>query len=97
MFQQHLDLTTGELVGQLKKDWATDIRSCDEGHPHLSTFADRLLEAFSAMSPKTNRPTTSPRRSNKARRNEMLKRVHTPMQRGVLPLTDCAAATIARS
>jgi len=30
MFQKHLDLTTGEVVGQLKKDWAADIRSCDE-------------------------------------------------------------------
>jgi hypothetical protein len=42
MLQKHLDLTTGEVVGRLKKDWAKDIRSYDEGHEHMLMFADAL-------------------------------------------------------
>ena len=34
MLQKHLDLTTGEVVGRLKKDWAADIKSYDDGHAH---------------------------------------------------------------
>src|SRR4030095_6027320 len=34
MLQKHLDLTTGEVTGRLKKDWAADIKSYDEGHAH---------------------------------------------------------------
>src|SRR5205807_600635 len=32
MLQRHLDLTTGEVVGRLGKDWAGDIKSYDDGH-----------------------------------------------------------------
>jgi len=46
MLQKHLDLTTGEVVGRLKKDWAADIRSYDEGHQHMLMFADTLSEGI---------------------------------------------------
>ena len=42
MLQKHLDLTTGEVVGRLKKDWAADIEAYDEGHAHMLMFADTL-------------------------------------------------------
>jgi len=42
MLQRHLDLTTGEVVGRLTKDWAKDIASYDEGHAHMMMFADAL-------------------------------------------------------
>jgi len=46
MLQKHLDLTTGEVVGRLKKDWAMDIRSYDEGHAHMLMFADTLSDGI---------------------------------------------------
>jgi hypothetical protein len=46
MLQKHLDLTTGEVVGRLQKDWAADIRSYDEGHAHMLMFADMLTEGL---------------------------------------------------
>lgn len=42
MLQKHLDLTSGEVVGRLKKDWHMDINSYDEGHAHMLMFADLL-------------------------------------------------------
>lgn len=39
MLQKHLDLTTGEVAGRLKKDWAADVKSYDEGHRHMLMFA----------------------------------------------------------
>ena len=45
MLQKHLDLTTGEVVGRLKKDWAADIKSYDDGHAHMLMFADALTDA----------------------------------------------------
>ena len=42
MMQEHLDLTTGEVVGRLKKDWEADIKAYDEGHAHMLMFADAL-------------------------------------------------------
>ena len=42
MLQTHLDLTTGEVVGRLRKDWAADIKSYDDGHVHMLMFADML-------------------------------------------------------
>jgi hypothetical protein len=49
MLQQHLDLTTGEVVGRLGADWAADIRSYDEGHDHMLMFADKLTDGIVAM------------------------------------------------
>ena len=46
MLQAHLDLTTGEVVGRLKKDWVGDIRSYDEGHIHMLMFADMLADGI---------------------------------------------------
>jgi hypothetical protein len=46
MLQKHLDLTTGEVVGRLKKDWEADIRSYDKGHEHMLMFADALTEGI---------------------------------------------------
>jgi hypothetical protein len=46
MLQTHLDLTTGEVVGRLNKDWAADIKSYDEGHAHMMMFADALTDGI---------------------------------------------------
>ncbi len=46
MLQKHLDLTTGEVVGRLTKDWAKDIESYDEGHIHMLMFADVLSDGL---------------------------------------------------
>jgi hypothetical protein len=51
MLQKHLDLTTGEVVGRLTKDWAADIRSYDEGHQHMLMFADMLAEGIAKQFP----------------------------------------------
>ncbi len=46
MLQKHLELTTGEVVGRLKKDWAADINSYDAGHVHMLMFADMLTDGL---------------------------------------------------
>jgi hypothetical protein len=46
MLQKHLDLTSGEVVGRLKKDWVSDIKSYDEGHAHMLMFADMLTDGI---------------------------------------------------
>lgn len=46
MLQAHLDLTTGEVVGRLKKDWSKDIESYDKGHHHMLMFADMLSDGI---------------------------------------------------
>jgi hypothetical protein len=46
MLQKHLDLTTGEVVGRLTKDWDKDIQSYDEGHAHMLMFADMLTDGI---------------------------------------------------
>jgi len=51
MLQKHLDLTTGEVVGRLKKDWASDIASYDEGHTHMLMFADTLTDGIAKQFP----------------------------------------------
>jgi len=51
MLQQHLDLTTGEVVGRLKKDWTADIKSYDEGHVHMLMFADMLADGIAKQFP----------------------------------------------
>ncbi len=51
MLQKHLDLTTGEVVGRLTKDWAKDIASYDEGHRHMLMFADLLSDGIARQFP----------------------------------------------
>jgi hypothetical protein len=51
MLQTHLDLTTGEVVGRLKKDWAADMKSYDEGHVHILMFADMLTDGIANQFP----------------------------------------------
>ncbi|WP_210213753.1 acetylglutamate kinase [Mesorhizobium sp. M4A.F.Ca.ET.022.05.2.1] len=51
MLHKHLQLTTGEVVGRLKKDWAADIKSYDEGHDHMLKFADMLTEGIAKQFP----------------------------------------------
>jgi hypothetical protein len=46
MLQKHLDLTTGEVVGRLTKDYDKDISSYDEGHNHMMMFADMLTDGI---------------------------------------------------
>jgi len=49
--QKHLDLATGEVTGRLKKGWAADIKSYDEGHAHMLMFADTLSEGIEKQFP----------------------------------------------
>ena len=51
MLQKHLDLTTGEVVGRLTKDWAKDIESYDAGHLHMLMFADILSDGITRQFP----------------------------------------------
>jgi len=51
MLQKHPDLTTGEVVGRVKKEWAADIRSYDEGHQHMLMFADMLSDGIAKRFP----------------------------------------------
>jgi hypothetical protein len=51
MLQKHLDLTTGEVVGRLHKDWAADIASYDAGHEHMLKFADILTAGIAKQFP----------------------------------------------
>lgn len=51
MLQKHLDLTSGEVVGRLNKDWAADIRAYDEGHDHMMMFADALTDGIAKQFP----------------------------------------------
>jgi hypothetical protein len=46
MLHKHLELTTGEVVSRLKKDWAADIDFYDKGHEHMLMFADTLTEGI---------------------------------------------------
>lgn len=46
MLYKHLDLTTGEVVSRLKKDWAADVNFYDKGHVHMLMFADTLTNGI---------------------------------------------------
>lgn len=46
MLYKHLELTTGEVVSRLKKDWAADIDYYDKGHAHMLMFADALTDGI---------------------------------------------------
>lgn len=51
MLQTHLDLTTGEVVGRLNKNWAADIKAYDDGHAHMLMFADALTKGIATQFP----------------------------------------------
>ncbi|WP_292415186.1 hypothetical protein [Mesorhizobium sp.] len=51
MLHKHLELTTGEVVGRLEKNWAADIKSYNEGHDHMLKFADMLTEGIAKQFP----------------------------------------------
>lgn len=46
MLHRHLELTTGEVVSRLKKDWAADIDFYDRGHAHMLMFSDVLADGI---------------------------------------------------
>ncbi len=46
MLHTHLAITTDEVVGRLKKDWASDIAAYDKGHVHMLNFADILTRGI---------------------------------------------------
>jgi hypothetical protein len=46
MLYKHLELTTGEVVSRLKKDWVADIDYYDKGHEHMLMFADVLTDGI---------------------------------------------------
>ena len=46
MLYRHLELTTGEVVARLKKDWAADIAAYDQGDAHMLMFADVLTKGI---------------------------------------------------
>ena len=51
MLQKHLELTTAEVVGRLKSNWAADIKAYDEGHAHMLMFADILTDGIARQFP----------------------------------------------
>ena len=51
MLQKHLDLTSGEVVGRLNKDWVADIQAYDDGHTHMLMFADTLTDGITKQFP----------------------------------------------
>lgn len=51
MLQIHLDMTTGEVVGRLNKNWAADIKSYDDGHAHMLMFSDLLADGIAKQFP----------------------------------------------
>jgi hypothetical protein len=51
MLQKHLDLTSGEVVARLGKDWEADIQSYDDGHAHMLMFADALTDGIAKQFP----------------------------------------------
>ena len=46
LLYKHLELTTGEVVSRLKKDWAADIDFYDKGHEHMLMFSDALTDGI---------------------------------------------------
>lgn len=46
MLYKHLELTTGEVVSRLKKNWTADISYYDKGHMHMLMFADALTDGI---------------------------------------------------
>lgn len=51
MLHKHLELTTGEVVSRLKKDWKADIDFYDKGHVHMLMLSDALAGAIQKQFP----------------------------------------------
>jgi hypothetical protein len=51
MLHEHLALTTDEVVGRIKKDWAADIAAYDKGHLHILKLADALATGIAKQFP----------------------------------------------
>ena len=51
MLQQHLDLTSGQVVARLNKNWAADVKAYDDGHVHMLMFADALTDGIAQQFP----------------------------------------------
>lgn len=51
MLRRHLELTTEEVTGRLKKDWAADIKAYDEGRAHMLMFSDMLAAGIAKQFP----------------------------------------------
>lgn len=51
MLNVHLDLTTGEVVSRLNKDWVKDIEYFDKGEAHMLNFADILSNGIEKQFP----------------------------------------------
>ncbi len=46
LLYKHLELTTGEVVSRLNKNWTADIDFYDRGHVHMLMFADALTDGI---------------------------------------------------
>jgi hypothetical protein len=46
MLEQHLALTTAQIVARQKKDWETDIKAHDANHVHLLQFSDAVVDGI---------------------------------------------------
>jgi hypothetical protein len=51
MLHKHLELTTGEVVSRLHKNWNADIDFYDKGHAHMLMFADALTDGIEKQFP----------------------------------------------
>jgi hypothetical protein len=49
------------VVGRLKKDWAANIQSYDEGYAHMLMFADTLIDGIAKQFPDKFKPGTAKR------------------------------------
>jgi hypothetical protein len=46
ILHEHLNLTAGQIVSRLKKDWIADIGCYDRGHDHIIMLADTLTDGI---------------------------------------------------
>lgn len=51
MLYKHLELTSGEVVSRLNKNWNADISFYDKGHVHMMMFADALTQGIAKQFP----------------------------------------------
>jgi hypothetical protein len=59
MMREHLDLTTGELVAHLQKDWAADVAAYDKVHDAILRMADMLSSGIVAQFPEKFKASSS--------------------------------------
>lgn len=51
LLYKHLELTEGELVSRLKKEWVADVDFYDKGHEHMLMVADALTDGIAQQFP----------------------------------------------